>query len=481
MMNFSAQLLRHSIAGVCLFITVGASSAQEGPDAQDLRALRYYIAQNETVSIAAELRRLENAFPDWTAPDDMGALELMAPTTPTTEIDSIFTLIARNDIAAARRELSAARAAFPDWVPPADMLSLLTTANAQTVFDAAIAARDPDAALRVAMDEPTILRCNRINNAWQLAELQKQTGDRAGALSVYRQILRACSSTADVAATIEKADSVANIDELRMLVATAQQQIPGSSTIFGALHDRLLAGRDVAAAATPATPATSAAAATPRPAQQPPASTQAQASAPAIVTRTSAASPLAELRRSGDSRLGQVRASSQIGDFRTCTARSVSPRSLEVAYERAWCVFNLDRPLEALALFTAVAGGLSGTVSRDARYGMALSMLQRNMTNAASQIAAQTDFTIDQRRTIESTILDQRGVRAYQVGNYSQAIIYFDGLEAQVGTLRRDLSIMRAYAYLNSGDRATARTLFMRLNNTLATDETRTGLAAAGG
>jgi tetratricopeptide (TPR) repeat protein len=358
------------------------------------------------------------------------------------------------------------------------MLSLLTTANAQTVFDAAIAARDPDAALRVAMDEPAILRCNRINNAWQLAELEKQTGDRAEALSVYRQIVRACSSTADVATTIEKADSVANKDELRMLVATAQQQIPGSSTIFGALLDRLLAGRDVATAATPAT---STAAATPRPAQQPPASTQAQASAPAIVPRTSAASPLAELRRSGDSRLGQVRASSQTGDFRSCTARSVSPRSLEVAYERAWCVFNLDRPLEALALFTAVAGGLSGTVSRDARYGMALSMLQRNMTSAASQIAAETDFTIDQRRTIESTILDQRGVRAYQEGNYSQAIIYFDGLEAQVGTLRRDLSIMRAYAYLNSGDRATARTLFMRLNNTLATDESRTGLAAAGG
>ena len=478
MMNFSAQLLRHSIAGVCLFITVGASSAQEGPDAEDLRALRYYIAQNETASIAAELRRLGNAFPDWTAPDDLGALELMAPTTPTTEIDSIFTLIARNDIAAARRELSAARAAFPDWVPPADMLSLLTTANAQTVFDAAIAARDPDAALRVAMDEPAILRCNRINNAWQLAELEKQTGDRAEALSVYRQIVRACSSTSDVATTIEKADSVANKDELRMLVATAQQQIPGSSTIFGALLDRLLAGRDVATAATPAT---STAAATPRPAQQPPASTQAQASAPAIVPSTSAASPLAELRRSGDSRLGQVRASSQTGDFRSCTARSVSPRSLEVAYERAWCVFNLDRPLEALALFTAVAGGLSGTVSRDARYGMALSMLQRNMTSAASQIAAETDFTIDQRRTIESTILDQRGVRAYQEGNYSQAIIYFDGLEALVGTLRRDLSIMRAYAYLNSGDRATARTLFMRLNNTLATDESRTGLAAAGG
>ena len=474
MMNYSAQLLRHSISGVCLFITVGTAAAQEVPNAQDLRAINYYIAQNETASIAAELQRLENAFPDWTAPDDLAALELMAPTTPKTEIDSIFTLIARNDIVSAQRELSAAREAFPDWVPSEDMLSLLATANAQTAFDAAIAARDPDAALRIAMDELAILRCNRINNGWKLAELKKQTGDRAGALSAYRQIVRACSLTADVVATIEKADSVATKDEMRALVATAQQRIPGSGTTFDALLIRLLAGRGVALA-------TSAVAATPRPAPQPSASTQAQASAPVIVPGTSSGSPLAELRRSGDSRLRQVRASAQTGDFRTCTARSVTPRSLEVAYERAWCVFNLDRPLEALALFTAVADGLSGTVSRDARYGMALSMLQRNMTSAASQIAAETNFTIDQRRTIESTILEQRGVRAYQEGNYSQAITYFDGMETLVGILRRDLSIMRADAYLNSGDRATARTLFTHLNNALSTAETRTGLKAAGG
>lgn len=474
MMNYSAQFLRHSISGVCLFITVGTAAAQEFPNAQDLRAIRYYIAQNETASIAAELQRLENAFPDWTAPDDLAALELMAPTTPKTEIDSIFTLIARNDIVSAQRELSAAREAFPDWVPSEDMLSLLATANAQTAFDAAIAARDPDAALRIAMDELAILRCSRINNAWKLAELKKQTGDRAGALSAYRQIVRACSLTADVVATIEKADAVATEDEMRALVAMAQQRIPGSGTTFDALLIRLLAGRGVAVA-------TSAVAATPRPAPQPSTSTQAQASAPVTVPGTSSGSPLAELRRSGDSRLRQVRASAQTGDFRTCTARSVTPRSLEVAYERAWCVFNLDRPLEALALFTAVADGLSGTMSRDARYGMALSMLQRNMTSAASRIAAETDFTIDQRRTIESTILEQRGIRAYQEGNYSQAITYFDGVKMLVGFLRRDLSIMQADAYLNSGDRATARTLFIHLNNALSTAETRTGLKATGG
>jgi hypothetical protein len=120
-------------------------------------------------------------------------------------------------------------------------------------------------------------------------------------------------------------------------------------------------------------------------------------------------------------------------------------------------------------------------VARDARYGMALSMLKRNMTDAASRIAAATDLTQDQRSTIETTILDQRGVRSYQEENYMQAIIYFNGLEVLEGTLRRDLSILRAYAYLNSGDRATARTLFRGLNSLLSTAKTRAGLAAAGG
>jgi hypothetical protein len=473
MKNFKVLFYCRIIAGACLFVAASTAVAQEIPSAQDLRALRYYVAQDETAAISAELRRLSIVFPDWTPPDDLAALEVTALTIPSTAIDNIYALIVSNDIVDARRELTATRAAFPDWVPPAEMLLLLATADAQANFDAAVTARDPDAALRIMLDEPTLSSCDRINTAWRLAELQEQTGNRAAALAAYRQIVGACSSISYVVATIEKASSVATEDELRTLIATAQQRIPTSRTTLNTLLVRLLAGRNVAAPSS-APPVV----ATPQPPVQ---HLHARTPTAAVVPGTSAVSPLAALRRSGDGRLGQVRASAQAGDFRTCTARSVSPRSLDVTYERAWCVYNLDRPLEALALFTAAAGGLSGAVARDARYGMALSMLKRNMTDAASRIAAATDLTQDQRSTIETTILDQRGVRSYQEENYMQAIIYFNGLEVLEGTLRRDLSILRAYAYLNSGDRATARTLFRGLNSLLSTAKTRAGLAAAGG
>ena len=60
-----------------MLLTLGAGPAlaQDVPDSSDLRALRYYIDQNETAAIAAELRRLQIAFPGWTPPDDLSTLQ----------------------------------------------------------------------------------------------------------------------------------------------------------------------------------------------------------------------------------------------------------------------------------------------------------------------------------------------------------------------------------------------------------------------
>jgi len=175
-----------------------------------------------------------------------------------------------------------------------------------------------------------------------------------------------------------------------------------------------------------------------------------------------------------------VRAAAQSGAFVDCVARSTNPGSLDVAYERAWCVYNLDRPLEALALFAAAAeAGLGGTVARDARFGMALAYTKRNMTEEASRIAASTDFTPEQRRDIEAIILDQRGVRAYQQKDFRRAIAFFDALEGLTGSLRRDLAILRAYSFLEVGERRTAFDQFEALHRELATAETRAGMSAS--
>lgn len=135
--------------------------------------------------------------------------------------------------------------------------------------------------------------------------------------------------------------------------------------------------------------------------------------------------------------------------------------------------------MEAIAQFeTALRGRLDATQRRDAHYGIALSYLKMGMSDNAARLAAVTDLTRQQRVDVERQILDQRGVAAYNRGDYRRAIEFFDAIQGLTGSLRRDLDVLRAYAYLNSNQRARAREEFTRLHNALATAETRRGLAA---
>lgn len=398
------------------------------------------------------------------------------------------------------------RTRFPAWSPPAEMTSLLELAEAQANFDRAVGARNLQETLAIGVAHPALMRCDRINNIWRLSELQAASGAANAALAGYTQIVQTCSGTNDLIATIEKANAVSTPEQVQQLIRAATSRVPASAAQFTALEARLLAGRsgtDTGAAPAPAAtapappaptaPAPAAPAPTPSPAPQPQPAPQAAALAPRPATPAPAPAPAAtapmatiangadmaygRLPRSGDPRINQVRSAAGNEDFRSCTANSADPRSLDVAYERAWCVYNLDRPMEALALFTAAAAGnLGGTVPRDSRYGMALAMLALDMTEGAARIAADTDFSVEQRLTIEGIILDQRGVRAYNEGDYASAITYFNGLEALENGLRRDLAILRGYAYMNAGNLMQAQREFQMLNSQLSTPDTREAL-----
>ncbi|MCB1362397.1 MAG: hypothetical protein KDJ96_15610, partial [Rhodobacteraceae bacterium] len=186
----------------------------------------------------------------------------------------------------------------------------------------------------------------------------------------------------------------------------------------------------------------------------------------------------------GDSRIARVRAAKERGDWTACLAASSNPQSLDVLYERSWCAYNLDRAGEALAGFTAASqsgAALGGTVPRDARFGMILAYLNMNMTEEGARLAAATDLTRQQRQEVESTILDQRAVRSYHQRDYAQTIAYLNALEQLNGNLRRDLSMLRGYAYLNNDQSAQALTEFQRLDAQLSTPETRAALQSVRG
>jgi hypothetical protein len=463
-------------------VHVGAAAfAQATPSNDDLRALRFYAENKEKAAVDAELRRLQLEFPGWTPPAD---LTVLSQTQPTKEITDIYARLARGDIEGVRRVMQATQARYPSWEPPADLTRQVELVEAQVAFDRAVNSRNSEEALRIGKRVPALFRCDRINNAWNLAALQTASGNPARALAAYNQTVRTCTTIPDLVATIEKAETVTTDAQLNVLVEVAKQRFPAHAATFNALNARLLAGRGsvstakVAAVAPVVTTPKQAVApvakagSAPQPVAPQPLAPQPQTSQPS--------SPISSLPRTGDSRLSQARAAKEGNRFTDCLALSARPASMDLAYERAWCAYNLDRSLESMAYFSAAAqAGLGGTVSRDAMFGLTLSMLKQNMTESAADVASRTDLTAQQRQEVEVIILDQRGVAAYNVKEYAASIEYFDALEQSQGSLRRDLALLRGYAYLNMGNRARAREQFQVLHDALATKETAAALKAA--
>lgn len=455
------------------------------PGAQDLRALVYYLEHDDQRSVQAEMRRLRAQFPGWTPPTDLNQLlAVVQPTTASADVAGIWARIERADYSGARALIDQTRASVPGWSPDAEMLRVLEMNESQQAFDAAVARRDHAAAIAAARRSPALMRCDRINNAWQLAEMYQAAGQTDSAVATYRGVLGSCTRINEVAPTLEKANDIASLEQLTTLFQTARSTAPANARALDELEARLRAGRGVSAPATatarPSVATTATPSALPSPSAPAP---QAQSMAPAAPSVPALSSP-SSLALRGDARLPRVRALKEAGDWPACLAHSAEPRSIELLYERAWCAYNLDRAGEALAGFSTVAAtgnALGGDVGRDARFGMILSYLSFDMTEEAARIAAATNLTQSQRVDVESIILDQRGVRAYHQREYEQSVAYFDALEAMSGTLRRDLAMLRAYAHMNQGNLAQAREQFTRLHNQLATPETRSALQSLAG
>lgn len=475
------------VLGLGLAFGPAMPALAQAPAAEDLRALLYYLDHDDQRSVQAEMRRLRAQFPGWTPPGDLEQLRAQSqPPAAAADVSGIWARIERGDHSGARALIDQTRQSVPGWSPDAEMLRVLDLNESQQAFDAAVARGDHAAAIAAARRSPGLMRCDRINNAWQLAEIYHAAGQTDTAVATYRGVLGSCTRPAEVVPTLEKANEIASLEQLTALFQTARTTAPGNARTLDPLEARLRAGRGAPATtptATTAAPVASAPAAPSAPAPSAPSApvaTAAPTGAPAPVPATA----LGSLGLRGDARVARVRALKEAGDWGNCLAQSASPRSLELLYERAWCAYNFDRAGEAMAAFAAVArngGGLGGNVSRDANFGLILAYLAHNMTEDAARVAAATNLERGQRVEVETIILDQRGVRAYHLREYEQSIAYFDALESLAGTLRRDLAMLRAYANMNLRNIDAAREQFTRLHNQLATSETRDALQALAG
>ena len=451
-------------AALLTVLPVTALHAEE-PERQELRALSYYYEQGDQAALEAELRRLRMKYPQWMPPEDLSRL---SATAPSKEVDRFYRQVAGGEFEAARTTLAETRATYPEWIPPSEMTALLAVSEGQQNFEDALNTGDARRATELASRTPDLLRCDRVNNAWRLAEIHANEGRNSQAYGLYQSIIGVCGNGPELTATLEKADAVATDSQLTGLFDTAKSRFPADTPRLEALLLRLMAGRG---APKPATALASA------PRSQPRSEAAPRPREPAAAPRPASA-PARSSGGGGGSR--EVQRAKDRGDWATCLAASAGSNNAATQYNRGWCAYNLNRPMEAVDSFRrGLAGRLSAGEQRDAQFGIALSYLKMGMTEPAARIAAQVDLTRSQRLDVERQILDQRGVAAYRARNYTQAARYFDALEKISGGISRDLAMLRAWSYLNSGNTGRARSEFMKLHNELATVESARGLEAA--
>nr|WP_250157295.1 cellulose synthase [Tianweitania aestuarii] len=120
----------------------------------------------------------------------------------------------------------------------------------------------------------------------------------------------------------------------------------------------------------------------------------------------------------------------------------------QAALARAWCLSEMNRPLEAAATFEQAIRTGNDAVRREAAYGQSLAYLSRNMVDDAALSASKAAQDPKRSHQLEVDILTQRALGFYEQKRYNEALLALDQ-RSRIATERVDLMAIRGYAYLN--------------------------------
>ncbi|MBP1849543.1 cellulose synthase [Rhizobium halophytocola] len=129
------------------------------------------------------------------------------------------------------------------------------------------------------------------------------------------------------------------------------------------------------------------------------------------------------------------------------------------ALATGWCMMNLNRPLEAAKAFEAALAGNDTRTREDAAYGQSLAYLRLGLTNKAAVAAAKAPQGSNRTSELQTAILANRAVSAFDTKHYRQAIVYLDQ-RAMLAAEPADLMVLRGYALMNLGMLGDAKRLF---------------------
>lgn len=187
----------------------------------DETALRYYARIGDVERLEAEIARLRALDPSWEPPKD-----LFAPQPATAGVDEspFWSLVSAGKFAEARAAIAEQRRKTPSWQPSAKLLQELELTESSGRLRSASDTKRWQDVIDAAAAQPEAVACNRLDNAWRLAEAHAELKQTDRAFDTYKTIVSQCPSAKERRDTIFKASrylSPAQLRELSALGATA--------------------------------------------------------------------------------------------------------------------------------------------------------------------------------------------------------------------------------------------------------------------
>jgi tetratricopeptide (TPR) repeat protein len=182
------------------------------------------------------------------------------------------------------------------------------------------------------------------------------------------------------------------------------------------------------------------------------------------------------IRTETAARQRQSEARSVLG--RSCTmTRNPAGLAGDTALTRAWCLMEINRPLEAAAAFDRAIATGSGRAREEAAYGKSLAYLRKNLTSEAAIAAAEAPQTRSRQVELGASILTQRALAAYRDKRYVETLLALSE-RARLVPEQNDLLLIRGWSYFNLGRYKDAEQVFRAVQRTGHSEEASIGLNA---
>jgi tetratricopeptide (TPR) repeat protein len=199
----------------------------------DETALRYYARIGDGERMEAEIARLRALDPGWEPPKDLFAPQ---PTAAGVDETPFWNLMSAGKVAEARAAIAEQRRKSPSWQPSDKLLQELELAESAGRIRSASDTKRWQEVVDAAAAQPEAVACNRLDNAWRLAEAYAELKQTDRAFDTYKTIVTTCPKAKERRDTIFKASRHLSPERLRELSALGATANPATGEDYSAVR-----------------------------------------------------------------------------------------------------------------------------------------------------------------------------------------------------------------------------------------------------